>query len=71
MVGYWILIQLLVGLSSLTGQGAGGVAVWAHVGGFFAGVALVKFFQRPQLVLAKREGLRLDRDEIRRSGYWW
>jgi membrane associated rhomboid family serine protease len=71
MLGYWILIQLLVGLASLGAQGAGGVAVWAHIGGFFAGLVMVKFFQRPQLVLAKREGLRLDRGEIRRSGYWW
>jgi membrane associated rhomboid family serine protease len=29
---------------------SGGVAVWAHVGGFVAGVALVRLFEDRQLV---------------------
>jgi membrane associated rhomboid family serine protease len=35
---------------------SGGVAVWAHVGGFVAGMALVKIFARPDDVQAHREG---------------
>jgi len=37
MLGYWFLIQLL---SGTLGDGVGGVAFWAHVGGFAAGAAL-------------------------------
>ena len=29
---------------------SGGVAVWAHVGGFVAGVILIKLFANPRLV---------------------
>jgi membrane associated rhomboid family serine protease len=69
VLGYWIVIQILMGAAQLGGQ-IGGVAVWAQIGGFFAGLLLVKIFERPQLVLAKREGVRLDRNEIRQRGYW-
>jgi membrane associated rhomboid family serine protease len=45
MLGFWILIQLLSGLGSIadTPQG-GGVAYLAHIGGFVAGLVLVKLF---------------------------
>ena len=69
VLGYWIVIQLLMGVGQLGGY-TSGIAVWAHIGGFFAGVALVKLFERPQLVDAKREGRRIDRDEIRSHRYW-
>lgn len=69
VLGYWIVIQLLMGVGQL-GDYTSGIAVWAHIGGFFAGVALVKLFERPQLVDAKREGRRIDRDEIRSHRYW-
>jgi len=36
-LGYWIAIQLLAGLA-LQGSGAGGVAWFAHIGGFAAGL---------------------------------
>ncbi len=39
MLGYWLLLQLIGGFVSL-GEG-GGVAFWAHVGGFGAGAILV------------------------------
>jgi membrane associated rhomboid family serine protease len=44
VLGYWFLIQFLSGTAtSIGGTGAaGGVAVWAHVGGFLAGMALIK-----------------------------
>jgi membrane associated rhomboid family serine protease len=46
MLGYWLLIQLVSGLTAL-GREGGGVAFWAHFGGFVAGVALIKLFARP------------------------
>jgi membrane associated rhomboid family serine protease len=52
----WIGMQLLSGLPQLTSIGHGistGVAVWAHIGGFFAGVLLVKLFENPELVAAR------------------
>ncbi len=44
----WFLTQLQSGFLSLVApEAAGGVAWWAHVGGFVAGVALCKFFALP------------------------
>jgi membrane associated rhomboid family serine protease len=41
-VGIWIVYQLIAGY--LTPAGTGGVAYAAHIGGFFAGLVLVKVF---------------------------
>lgn len=49
MLAYWLLIQLVSGLLSMGGQG-GGVAFWAHVGGFAAGMALIWLFRNPRLL---------------------
>jgi membrane associated rhomboid family serine protease len=51
MLVYWIVLQFLGGLASFAGSG-GGVAFWAHVGGFVAGIVLVKLFARPDYVQA-------------------
>lgn len=48
VLGFWFLLQLLYGLGSLDTQG-GGVAFWAHVGGFVAGMALVLVFPTRRL----------------------
>jgi membrane associated rhomboid family serine protease len=55
MLLYWAGLQLLSGLLSigLGGEG-GGVAFWAHLGGFVAGVVLVKLLARPDSVAAHR-----------------
>lgn len=45
MLGYWFLIQLISGLSSSSSTG-GGVAFWAHIGGFVAGLLLVFPFRQ-------------------------
>ncbi|MCU0647866.1 MAG: rhomboid family intramembrane serine protease [Gemmatimonadaceae bacterium] len=47
---YWFFLQVFTGLPQMLAvnrQVSGGVAVWAHVGGFVAGVALVKAFVNP------------------------
>ncbi len=44
---YWFLLQLFEGFATagtMRDEISGGVAVWAHVGGFLAGVVLIKFF---------------------------
>lgn len=49
----WFLSQVLAGLpelSPLRREISGGVAVWAHVGGFVAGVLLVRRFMNRDLV---------------------
>ena len=38
---YWFIIQFIFGLASLGGTGEGGVAWFAHIGGFLAGIALI------------------------------
>ena len=49
-LGFWFLMQFIVGAASLSASGGGGgVAWWAHVGGFVAGALL-------QLVFRKRGG---------------
>jgi membrane associated rhomboid family serine protease len=52
MLLYWAAIQFLGGLTGLAGERAGGVAFWAHVGGFVAGLVLVKLFARRDYVRA-------------------
>jgi len=48
MLGYWFVLQFFVGAATLSmtrpGRDVGGVAVWAHVGGFLAGVVMIKVF---------------------------
>ena len=49
-LGIWFLQQFLSGTLSLAVRTSetGGVAWWAHIGGFAAGFLLVALFQRPQ-----------------------
>ncbi len=49
MLGYWFLVQFVGGLGTLGAQG-GGVAFWAHVGGFAAGAILILLFRDQQLL---------------------
>ncbi len=54
MLGYWFLIQIVSGAMSVGGEG-GGVAFWAHAGGFIAGVVLIKLFVRTDYVAAHQQ----------------
>jgi membrane associated rhomboid family serine protease len=52
MLLYWAAVQLVSGLFGLLAEERGGVAVWAHIGGFVAGVVLIKLFARHDDVMA-------------------
>jgi membrane associated rhomboid family serine protease len=51
-LGIWLVMQLLSGIGSIAmatgGEPAGGIAFWAHVSGFAAGILGVFVFRRPQ-----------------------
>ncbi|MFQ5759025.1 MAG: rhomboid family intramembrane serine protease, partial [Candidatus Bathyarchaeia archaeon] len=60
-LGFWFFYQLLMGFFSLTGLYSG-VAFWAHIGGFVAGLIAVKAFGvRPR----PRRGIRVGGEPIR------
>src|SRR5207237_1669944 len=50
MLGYWFVLQLLMGAVGALSPTEGGVAVWAHVGGFLTGLLLVKLFANPEFL---------------------
>jgi membrane associated rhomboid family serine protease len=68
VLGLWFVLQLLQG--ALGSSVAGGVAFWAHVGGFAAGALLIHLLARPKLVAAKRAHIRLTREELPPSERW-
>jgi membrane associated rhomboid family serine protease len=39
---FWFVFQLFDGVAALSGADVGGVAVWAHIGGFVAGMVMAK-----------------------------
>jgi len=56
---YWFGVQVATAyMSPVSAEvSSGGVAVWAHIGGFIAGMVLVKVFENPRLV-AERNAIR-------------
>ena len=44
---YWLLLQFLNGVASIAVAEQGGVAWFAHVGGFLAGIPLMLWLRRP------------------------
>jgi membrane associated rhomboid family serine protease len=64
MLLYWMAIQFIGGFAAI-GSTSGGVAFWAHVGGFVAGAVLAKIFARSDYV----EGHRHHQWQPRRVGW--
>ncbi len=64
---FWFWMQLFSGTATLivSPQAAGGIAWWAHVGGFIAGLVLVRVFLRP-----RGERRRLHPDEYAWHAAW-
>jgi membrane associated rhomboid family serine protease len=54
VLGFWIVIQLFSGAASLGGPSAGGVAWFAHIGGFVFGVLMIKIFLKTNKNLSHR-----------------
>jgi membrane associated rhomboid family serine protease len=56
MLGLWFAMQIWLGVDGLTNISEGGVAFWAHVGGFVAGVVLALLFRpgRPRALAPTR-----------------
>jgi membrane associated rhomboid family serine protease len=46
ILGYWFLLQFLSGINALGSSAAGGVAWWAHVGGFLLGMLLTALVRK-------------------------
>jgi len=44
VLGLWFVLQLFNGVLTMGASDVGGVAFWAHIGGFIAGVILAKLF---------------------------
>jgi membrane associated rhomboid family serine protease len=57
MLGYWFLLQLLGAVPTIAGS-SGGIAFWAHIGGFAAGVLLVFVFADRKKISAHRALMR-------------
>lgn len=53
MLGYWFFLQLISGIPALQ-SAEGGVAFWAHIGGFVAGIILVSLMYRQDYLEAHR-----------------
>ena len=49
VLGLWFLFQFVLGLGALGASGSGGIAFWAHIGGFAAGLLVMRV-----VVLARR-----------------
>ena len=67
VLGVWFLMQIVSGM--LPSSDEGGVAFFAHIGGFVAGMALVPFFKKPNVKLFQPSRSRPFEVE-RRRGPW-
>jgi len=47
-LGIWFVMQFLSGVGSIGAAATGGIAFWAHVAGFVAGITGVVVFRRPE-----------------------
>ena len=55
MLVYWFLIQIFSGVGSIAVSQTGGVAFWAHVGGFAVGYLIANLFNKPMRFGAEEE----------------
>ena len=51
VLGAWFIFQVLSGVAVPTSAEGGGVAFWAHIGGFVAGIVLTPLFKRREVPL--------------------
>jgi hypothetical protein len=48
VLGLWFVLQFFNGVLALGGAGVGGVAFWAHIGGFVAGMVMIRLLPAEQ-----------------------
>lgn len=53
-VGLWFVFQVVNGLGALGGEDTGNIAYAAHIGGFIAGLLLIKLFAKKAVVKSRR-----------------
>jgi membrane associated rhomboid family serine protease len=60
VIGFWIILQFIAGYAALGPETTqiGGVAYWAHIGGFLAGILLVFIFRDPRAMQRLRRAQR-------------
>jgi membrane associated rhomboid family serine protease len=58
VLGFWFVLQFIQGGLAVGAKEGGGVAYWAHIGGFVAGIVLIFLFRRrpPPRFGARRAG---------------
>jgi hypothetical protein len=69
VLGQYLVVQLL-NSSIAANPMSGGVAVWAHIGGFATGAVLVKLFENRTLVEARKQHLQISPYEVKHRGWW-
>ena len=78
VLGFWFVLQFVQSAMSAD-TGGGGVAYWAHIGGFLAGLILIPFFKDRSVPLFGRgrnrragptSSMRIPRSGSRRRGPW-
>lgn len=65
---WWFFVQVLAGLpqlSSVRPDVSSGVAVWAHIGGFLAGIVLIRLFAHPDLIVRHKALLQVEQARLR------
>jgi membrane associated rhomboid family serine protease len=67
MLGYWFVLQLVMGTVGALAEAQGGVAFWAHVGGFVAGLVLIKLLANRELMEQRQASVEIRRRE---GGSW-
>ncbi len=74
VLGFWFALQLFNGVMSLGALAGGGVAFFAHIGGFVAGLVMMWLFMRlmPQPPVQRRQEMLYQRYDPRRGrGHWY
>ncbi len=68
-LGFWFVMQLFEGLLLLGRDAVGGVAWWAHVGGFVGGVGIAAVLQRGQWLRPRPQRIALTSRRFGASRY--
>jgi hypothetical protein len=68
-LGLWFLLQFFLGASTITSTETGGVAWWAHIGGFVSGLLVALLLQAADWLRPKATDLRPNTDRITHYRY--